>query len=106
MLRNLLSPRNGGVQDGATDHTSSAGPGDRPVSEEAVLINASPSGPGNSPSDKVVLDDMSPPGPGDRPSEEADMLKNLVNVGNGGQDDSELVAKASQGRLRHHHSQA
>ena len=96
LLRNLLSPRNGGGQDGATDHTSSAGPGDRPVSEEAVLINASPSGPGDSPLEEAVLEDMSPPGPGDRPSEEADMLKNLVNVGNGGQDDSKPVAKASQ----------
>ena len=96
LLRNLLSCRNGGGQDGATDHTSLAGPGDRPVSEEAVLINASPSGPGDSPSEEAVLEDMSPPGPGDRPSEEADMLKNLVNVGNGGQDDSKPVAKASQ----------
>ena len=102
LLRNLLSPRNGGGQDGATDHTSSAGPGDRPVSEEAVLINASPSGsgPGDSPSEEAVLEDMSPPGPGNRPSEEADMLENLVNVGSGGQDDSQddskPVAKASQ----------
>ena len=58
LLRNLLSPRNGGGQDGATDHTSPAGPGDRPVSEEAVLINASPSGPGDSPLEETILDDM------------------------------------------------
>ena len=62
LLRNLLSPMNGGGQDGVTD-TSPAGPGNRP-SEEAVLTNASPSGQGNMPLEETVLTDMSLPGLG------------------------------------------
>ena len=62
LLRNLLSPRNGGGKDDVTD-TSPAGPGDRP-SAEAVLTDASPSGPGYMPSEEAVLTDMSLPGLG------------------------------------------
>ena len=62
LLRNLLSPRNGGGQDGVTN-MSPAGPGDRP-SAEAVLTNTSPSGPGDMPSEEAMLTDMSLPGLG------------------------------------------
>ena len=62
LLRNLLSPRNGGGQNTVTD-TSPAEPGNRP-SAEAVLTNASPTGLGNMPSEEAVLTNMSLPGLG------------------------------------------